>query len=155
MKKWAFWFLMCSVSLLNGAVFYMASASAMRRGIDGVDNQAGLMFIPILWFMAIFVLILLNLFTLLHGLKIARNQKIALLELFRLSGLSLKEKMFRTAFIILACLLMLFGYGLFAAEKIWAVSYALSGGVLLLLLYAWGCVKNRPLPTGEGAGKPH
>lgn len=138
MKKCFFWFSMFVISLLNGAMFYMASASEMRRGLDGVDNQAGLLFIPVLWIMAISVLIALNVITLVHGHKIARNQKIDYWELFQLSGLTTKEKAFRVAFILMTCLLMLFGYSLFAAETIWAVSYALSGGVLLLFLYAWG-----------------
>ena len=137
MKKWLFWFSMFAISLLNGAIFYKASASAMNRGIDGVENQAGLLFIPILWIMAIYALVVLNAFTLVRGRKIERNQKIALLDLFRLSKLSAKEKTVRVAFIITACLLMLFGYSLFATEKIWAISYAITGGILLLLLYAW------------------
>ncbi|MDE5748628.1 MAG: hypothetical protein K2I21_13760, partial [Acetatifactor sp.] len=69
MKKWYFWFSMFTVSLLNGAMFYIASAGAMNRGIDGVDNQAGLLIIPMLWIMAILVLIVLNVFTLIYGLK--------------------------------------------------------------------------------------
>ena len=137
MKKWLFWFSMFAISLLNGAIFYKASASAMNRGIDGVENQAGLLFIPILWIMAIYALVVLNAFTLVRGRKIERNQKIALLDLFRLSKLSAKEKTVRVAFIIPACLLMLFGYSLFATEKIWAISYAITGGILLLFLYAW------------------
>lgn len=137
MKKWFFWFSMFAISLLNGILFYIASVSAMNRGLEGVDNQAGLLFIPVLWIMAIFVLIVLNVFTLVRGIKIAKNQKITLLNLFQLSGLSTKRKVFRVVFFIATCLLMLFGYTLFAAETIWAVLYALSGGILLLFLYAW------------------
>ena len=137
MKKWLFWLSMFATSLLNGAVFYKASASAMNRGIDGVDNQTGLLFIPVLWIMAIYALVVLNIFTLVRGRKIARNQKIALLNLFQLSKLSAKEKAVSVAFVITTCLLMLFGYSLFATEKIWAISYAITGGILLLLLYAW------------------
>ena len=124
-------------------MFYIASAGAMNRGIDGVDNQAGLLIIPMLWIMAILVLIVLNVFTLIYGLKIKRNQKIDYWGLFRLSGLTVKEKVSRMVFITITCLLMLFGYSLFTAEKIWAISYALSGGVLLLFLYAWGMTPMR------------
>lgn len=138
MKKWPFWFSMFAVLLLNGASFYKASAGAMSRGIDGVDNQAGLLFIPILWIMAICALIALGACTLACGRTIPTNQKIAMFDLFHLSGRSAKEKTVRAAFIIMTCLLMLFAYSLFVAESIWAVSYALSGGALLLLLYAWG-----------------
>lgn len=137
MRKWFFWLLMLAASFLNGTAFYKASASAMSRSIDGVDNQAGLLFIPILWIIAIYTLIVLNGFTLIRGLKMAKNQKIVLSDLFQLSRISTKEKAFKIVFIITTCLLMLFGYCLFAADTIWAVSYALSGGVLLLLLYAW------------------
>lgn len=62
---------------------------------------------------------------------------ICLLDIFRLSGLSRKAKTGRITFIMATGLLMLFGYGLFAAEIMWAVAYALSGGALLLFLYAW------------------
>lgn len=137
MKKWPFWFSMFAVLLLNGASFYKASANAMSRGIAGADNQSGLLFIPILWIAAIDVLIVLSVFTLVRGHNIAKDQKITILELFRLSGCSAKEKMGKAAFIIVTCLLMLFGYSLFVKETLWAISYALSGGVLLLFLYAW------------------
>ena len=120
MKKRLYWMSMLAVSLLNGVIFYIASGSAMNRGIDGVDNQAGLLFIPIFWILATFVLVALNTFTWIHGRKIARNQKIALFDLFRLSKLSAKEKALRAVFAITTCLLMLFGYSLFAAEKVWA-----------------------------------
>ena len=144
MKKRPFWLMMVAVSLLNGAIFYRASSIEMNRGIEGVDNQAGLLFIPILWVMAIYALAVLHVYTLIHGRKLANNQEISLLDLFRLSELSAKSKMIRVIFLITVCLLMVFGYSLFAAEKIWAVSYALSGGILLLLLYAWekACDQN-------------
>lgn len=145
MKKRFFWLSMLAISLLNGAMFYKASSAAMNRGIDGVDNQAGLLFIPVLWVMAIYALTALHAFTLVRGRKLAKNQKISLSDLFRLSKLSAKEKMLRVVLLLTDCLLMLFGYSLFASEKIWAVSYALSGGVLLLFLYAWeeACTQSR------------
>lgn len=65
------------------------------------------------------------------------NQTIRLLDTFQLSGLSKKVKVFKIAFLITTCLLMILGYSLFAKEVIWAICYALSGGVLLLLLYTW------------------
>lgn len=48
MKKWFFWITMCLVSILNGAAFFGASISALNRGLNGVDNQAALLFIPFL-----------------------------------------------------------------------------------------------------------
>lgn len=149
MKKWPFWLLMLAVSLLNGAIFYMASASAMNRGLDGVDNQAGLLLIPILWLLAIFVLIALHTFTLVQGRKIAKNQRLALWAVFQRSGLSARESVWRAVWITTTCLLMVLGYRLFAAEKRWAVSYALSGGALLLLLYAW---EKAAVQSGRGTG---
>lgn len=137
MKKWIFWTVMCVVSLLNGGFFGGASFQAMRQGLDGVDNQAALIFIPFLWVVAAFVLILLNGYTLIRGVSIKREQIICLTDVFRLSGLSGRAKAGRITFIVAAILLMLFGYGLFAGEALWAVAYALSGGALLLFLYAW------------------
>lgn len=137
MKKWIFWIVMLMVSFSNGGFFFGASFHAMQRGLDGVDNQAALLFIPFLWLIAAFVLILLNLYTLIRGIKMEKDQMICLMEAFRLSGLSQKARAGRIAFISVVCLFMLFGYSLFAAEIVWATAYALSGGVLLLLLYAW------------------
>jgi uncharacterized MnhB-related membrane protein len=137
MKKHAFWLSMFVVSLLNGAIFYGYSADAMNRGIEGVDNQASLLFIPILWVEAALVLVALYAVTLAQGLKIPRGQRIGLLDLFRLSALSAKEKAHRVIFLAATGLLMSFGYVLFCDKPVWAVSYALSGGVLLLFLYAW------------------
>ena len=137
MKKWTFWITMCIVSLLNGALFFGASLNIMRQGFDGVDNQASLLFIPLLWIIAALVLIGLTIYTLICGIRIQKEQMISCLDVFLLSGLSKKEKAGRISFLTAACLLMLFGYGLFAPEIIWAAAYALSGGVLLLSLYAW------------------
>lgn len=128
---------MCVVSLLNGGFFFGASFNAMRRGIDGVENQASLLFVPFLWIIAAFVLILLNLYTLICGIKIEKKQRICLSDIFHLSELSKKAKASRISFITITILLMLFGYSLFAAEIAWAAAYALSGGALLLFLYTW------------------
>lgn len=137
MKKWPFWCSMFAVLLLHGGIFFKASANAMGRGLDGADNQAGLLFVPILWIAAVYVLAALVVLTLVRGRGIAKDQTISVLELFRLSGCSAKEKTVKTACIMVTCLLMLFGYSLFARETLWAMSYALSGGVLLLSLCAW------------------
>lgn len=146
MKKKKFWAAMCGVSLLNGLCFFGASSAAMRRGIAGVENPSALMLIPLLWVVAAAVLLLLNLCTLLWGFKVDRDRPVPVLKLFRLSGLSGRARGARIAFFLAAGLLMLFGYWLFAAETLWALAYAASGGALLLLLCAW---KNAPL---RGAG---
>jgi len=137
MKKWAFWTAMLAVSILNGVCFYGGSASAMRRGLDGADNQAGLLFIPMFWIAAVFVLIVINLYTFARGFRIEKNQRIGLFDIFRLSGLSGKAKAGRIAFLAVTCLLMVFGFALFPRELAWAIAYALTGGALLLFLYAW------------------
>lgn len=149
MKKWAFWITMCVVSILNGVFFFGASVSEMNQGLDRVDNQAALLFIPLLWIIAVLVLIAINIYTLVQGSKMERNQTIRLLDTFQLSGLSKKVKVFKIAFLITTCLLMILGYSLFAKEVIWAICYALSGGVLLLLLYTW---KKTSVQRGRFAG---
>lgn len=137
MKKWAFWSAMCAVSLINGAFFFGGSASVMGRGIEGTDNQASLLFIPVLWLMAIWALAALNLCTLLSGVRMEKGRSIHPLEVFHLSGLSRRTKASRAAFFLAAGLLMLFGYALFTPDIPWAIGYALSGGLLLLFLNAW------------------
>ena len=137
MRKYQFWFLMCALSVVNGWFFYRTSLRAMERGAEGVDNQAALLFIPLLWIMAVFVLLLINLYTLIQGKHIRRSTRISLVTLFRPAGLSRAERLERGVFFIVTGLLMLFGYALFAGEGLWAVAYALSGGGLLLCLYAW------------------
>ena len=137
MKKWVFWSAMCTVSLVNGAFFVGGSAGVMGRGIAGTDNQASLLFIPVLWLMAIWVLAALNLCTLLAGIQMEKGRTIHPLEVFHLSGLSRRAKASRAGFFLAAGLLMLFGYALFAPDMPWAIGYALSGGLLLLFLNAW------------------
>lgn len=137
MKKWFFWTAMCAASLLNGGAFFGASLYAMRQGVEGVENQAALLFVPFLWVLAAFVVVLINIYTLICGIKIETGQMIRLLDPLRLSGLSPKARAGRIVFMAITSLLMLFGYSLFAAEVVWAAAYALSGGALLLFLYAW------------------
>lgn len=137
MRKWTFWFVMCLVSLGNGLLFFQASLRAMQCGIDGVDNQGALLFIPFLWILAGLVLLVLNLYTLVRSRAIPHGRPIHLLRLFRLTALSRRALAGRILFFAVTIALMLFGYALFAAEALWAAAYALTGGLLLLLLYAW------------------
>lgn len=136
MKKWIFWLIMFLISIANGAIFFAASLSAMRQGISGVDNQGSLMFIPLLWLVAAFVLLVLNLCALIGSGKIERKRKIFLFDVFCLSGLSARARAGRIAFFAASLLLMLLAYLLFAPGPL-AVFYALSGGLLLLFLLAW------------------
>ena len=144
MRKWPFWFLMCLTSLVNGAIFYGQSRAVLLGGIDGVENQASLLFIPVLWAAAAAVLVSLNLSTLMGGRNVKSSQKLHPLGMFRFSLLDKREITGRLAFLAILCLLMLFGYFLFNAG-LPSAAYALSGGLLLLLLYTWqdACVKAR------------
>lgn len=137
MKRWRFWFATFAVSILNAGCFFGASFSAMHRGIEGVDNQAMLLFIPLFWIKGIFVIIGINVYTFVSGYRLAKNLEFDIFTLFRFSGLSPKAKVYRVMFMLFSCLLMVFGYFLFAQEVIWSVCYALSGGILLLFLYTW------------------
>lgn len=136
MKKWSFWAVMCMVSLANGGFFFAGSLHSMRQGVSGADNQAALLFIPLLLITAVFVLVLLNIYTLICGIKINRERTVDFFELFHLSGISRKAWVGKIVFIAITCLLTLFGGCLFAPGCL-SAAYALSGGLLLVLLYAW------------------
>ena len=140
MKKRTFWFVMCLLSLLNGTCFYWGSLAAMAQGIEGADNQAALLFIPILWITAVLVLITLNIYTLLWGRKIHSDCRIRLWTVFCFAGLKGNKAVVRVVFLTITLLLMLFGYALFASYGFTAAAYALSGGLLLLCLYQWQSV---------------
>lgn len=137
MRKWYFWLLQLAVALLHGTCFYMASLHAMERGIAGVDNQAGLLIIPLLWCFAAAVLLAVEGYVLARGRRIGRNCRVSPLSFFRFAGLRKKAIVHRAVFGALDILLMLAAYFLFAGEGVWAAGYALSGGGLLLLLSVW------------------
>lgn len=137
MRKWPFWTAMCLVSILNGAFFFGASVNSMRQGLSGVDNQAALLFIPLLWIVAGLALIALNVYTLIQGMTVEKRQIVCISVVFNLSGLSKGAMADRISFFVMTCLLMLFGHGLFASATVLSTAYALSGGILLLFLYAW------------------
>lgn len=137
MKKRTFWIVMCILSICNGAFFFKASYNAMNRGIEGVDNQAGLLFIPVLWVMAVLVLVMIAVFTWVFGKQMNKDRIIWLRNPVQLSGLSPKEKVCRMIFIFATGFLMLLGYGLFANDPVWAVAYAFSGGALFVFLHTW------------------
>lgn len=137
MKKRTFWASMCLTSFLHGGAFYLASLQAMRRGIVGTDNQAALLFIPLLWMAAGTVLLILNVCTLIFGRKIKRERRIYLTEIFQYSGCSGAEKRNRILLFASAGVLMAFAYRLFAQEPFSAAVYALTGGLLLTFLFTW------------------
>lgn len=135
MKRNRFWAAMCLTSAVHGLMFYQASRGAMANGIPGADNQGALLFIPLLWLAAAVVLVLLNGYTLLLGRKIKREQQIGLNAVFHFANQKMGDKAGRAAFLAMTAVLMLFGYSLFASGL--GGAYAVSGGLLLVLLYAW------------------
>lgn len=148
MKKWSFWAVMTMAALANGCIFCLASWQVMDRGVPEADNQAALLFIPVLWLGACVVLAILNLCTLTLGRYMKKDQVIRPWELFRLSGLAIWERAKRLLYLSLTGVLMCFAWLLFMPELFWSASYALTGGLLLVLLFAWGTgeiERGRPL----------
>ncbi len=135
-KKWIFWAAMCGVSVLNGLLFFAGSYSDMRRGIEGADNQAGLIFIPVLWILAAVVLLVINVCTLVRGRGLNKDLRIRFLNVFHLAGLPKGTAVARVFFFAFTLLLMALGYYMFA-NRFCSVLYALTGGAFLLSLYAW------------------
>ncbi len=136
MKKWEFWAAMCGVSMLNGLLFFAGSYSDMQRGIEGVDNQAGLIFIPILWIAAAIVLLAIHVCTLIRGRRLDKNLRIRFWKVFHLAGLPKGAAAARVLFFAFTVLLMILGYYMFA-NRFWSVLYAFTGGAFVLSLYAW------------------
>lgn len=136
MNKRSFWLVMCALSMGNGALFYRLSRDAMESGIASVDNQASLLFIPVLWIIAAAVLVCLNVYTLVFGRRIPKSRRIHFLEAFRFSGRRPREAAGQIGFLAITCLLMAFAYLLFTPGRMGA-AYALSGGALLICLSRW------------------
>jgi len=136
-KKWVFWAAMCGVSILNGLFFFAGSYSDMQRGIEGVDNQAGLLLIPILWGVAATVLLAINVCTLVRGRGLDKDLRIRFGDVFHLARLKKGAAAARVLFFAFAVLLMTLGCYMFA-NRFCSVCYAFTGGALLLSLYAWG-----------------
>jgi len=128
---------MCGVSILNGLFFFIGSYSSMRRGVEGVDNQAGLLFIPLFWGMAVIVLLVINVCTLVHGRELDKDLRIRFWKVFHLAGLRKSAAAARILFFAAAVLLMALAYYMFA-NRFCSTLSALTGGALLLSLYVWG-----------------
>ena len=128
MKKNRFLLAALLTAQANGGLFYLASARAMRAGIPGADNQAALLFIPLLWIAAGLVLVLLAAWLLVIGRRIPPERVIR-------PALRRKDGGPDVLFLAVTGILMLMGYGLFASFL--SAAYALSGGALLVLLRAW------------------
>lgn len=145
MKRLPFWMLMCLLSLVNGLLFFQMTFSLMRRGIPDVDNQGALLMIPLFWIAAAIVLAVLSIVTLVDGRHIPRNVKADPLAAFRFQGLNRREMAGRVVFLAIAALLVYFAFHFSHHERILSAAYAITGGMLLILLYGWRCaaVKGR------------
>lgn len=137
MKRLPFWMLMCLLSLVNGLLFFQMTFAAMGRGIPDVDNQGALLMIPLFWIAAAIVLAVLNIATCVDGRHIPRNVKADPLAAFRFKGLKGREMAGRVVFLAVAALLVYLAFHFSHDERLLSAAYAITGGVLLILLYGW------------------
>lgn len=136
MKKWGFWAAMCGVSILNGLLFFAGSYNDMQRGLEGVDNQAALLFIPLLWILAAITLLALNGFAFVHGRGLDPALRVRFFHVFHFAGLRKGAAAARVSFFVFDILLMGLGCQIFT-NRLCNALYALTGGVYLLFLYVW------------------
>ena len=145
MKRLPFWLLMCVLSVVNGLIFFQLTFAAMGRGIPDVDNQGALLMVPLFWIAAAMVLVALNIVTFADGQYIPRGAKADPLAAFRFRGLNRREMVGRVAFLTIAALLVYLAFHFSHHERILSAAYAITGGMLLILLYGWrrASVKGR------------
>lgn len=145
MRRLPFWMLMCLLSLMNGLLFFQMTFALLRRGIPDVDNQGALLMIPLFWIAAAIVFVVLNIVTFVDGRHIPRNAKADPLAAFRFQGLNRREMVGRVVFLAIAALLVYLAFHFSHHERILSAAYAITGGLLLILLYGWRCaaVKER------------
>lgn len=123
------------LTLANGGLFFLASRSALERGIGGADSREGLP--SLLQVAAAAAVLLLSVAVHLTGRRIPEDRVIYPERLFQVMGLSGTQMAGKIVLFGATALLMLFGYGLFRQEGMLAALYALTGGILVLLLYVW------------------
>lgn len=145
MRRLPFWMLMCLLSMMNGLLFFQMTFALLRRGIPDVDNQGALLMIPLFWIAAAIVFVVLNIVTFVDGRHIPRNAKADPLAAFRFQGLNRREMVGRVVFLAIAAFLVYFAFHFSHHERILSAAYAITGGMLLILLYGWRCaaVKER------------
>lgn len=145
MKRLPFWLLIFLLSWVNGLIFFQLTFAAMGRRIPDVDNQGALLMIPLFWFAAAIVLILLNIVTLVTGRHIPRGAGVDPLAAFRFAGLKGRKMAGRVAFLIVSALLVYLALHFDHHERLLSAAYAITGGTLLMLLYGWrsAAVKGR------------
>lgn len=149
MRKKTYELLMIALALGNGVLFILASLAEMRKGVEGVDNQAALLLIPVLWIPAAAVVLGLILYILLRGRKLKKDMVFYPQRLFDLQGLGRGRIVSRITLFGGTAVLMLFGFWLFVREPLLAGLYALTGGALVLLLYVW----TRSASHGSAGGR--
>ena len=137
MKRLPFWLLIFLLSWVNGLIFFRLTFAAMGRGIPDVDNQGALLMIPLFWIAAAIVLVLINIVTLVEGRHIPKNAGVDPLAAFRFTGLKGREIAGRVAFLAVAALLVYLAFHFSHDERLLSAAYAITGGVLLILLYGW------------------
>lgn len=142
MKKLYFWLLIVASAAANGMAFYLGSADFMTYGGEDLDNAAALLFIPILWLVALGVIgtICVITGTSLFCMDIKR---IAWYRLLKKAGRPMGEIRRNYRFLAVCIALMCFAYALFWPKQIYSAAYALSGGALLMLLYNWNANMHR------------
>ena len=139
MKKWVYWMIMFLVSILHGLFFYLNLISEFKYieeeeiYLNIIGYMTGYFVLPIF---AGWVLISLNVFTLIFGIKLREGKTIRFINPFHMAGLTKKAKTGRIVFIAISVLLICFA-AKFSVNRILSVCYALSGGLLLYLLYIW------------------
>ena len=145
MRRALYWMAMCALSIANGLLFFQMTLALMRRGIEGVDNQGALLMMPLFWLTAAVVLLLLNLATLVDGRHIAKGDKVDPFVVFRFQGLSGRGIAGRAAFLVLTAFLVYLAFHFDLRERLLSAAYAVTGGLLLVLLYGWrsAAVKRR------------
>ncbi len=149
MRKRTYELLLIALALGNGVLFILASLAEMQKGVEDVDNQAALLFIPVLWIPAGAVVLGLILFILLRGRKLEKDMVFHPQRLFDLQGLGRGRIVSRITLFGVTAALMLFGFWLFVREPFLAGFYALTGGALVLLLYVW----TRSASHGSAGGR--
>ena len=138
MRKGLFWLVTCVISLWNGLFFFLGSRASMMRGIPDVDNQAALLFIPLLWIIAAAVLLFLNGCTLICGSRLKKGYRFHPGRLFRMEGLRRGELVCRAGLLLLSALVLLYAACVCAPNgNLMDAAYLLTGVLYLLCLYLW------------------
>lgn len=137
MKRLPFWLLMFLLSWVNGLFFFQLTFAVMRRGIPDVDNQGALLMIPLFWIAAAIVLVLLNIITLVDGRHIPKDAGVDPMAAFRFAALRGREVAGRVVFLAVTAILVYLALHFDHHARVLSAAYAITGGVLLILLYGW------------------